>query len=249
MNKRREKYYFTELCELLPEFSKGKFTHLDNNEDPPDFLLDLDGKHIGIELTEMMTLPINPSSFSPQKRSKFLRKIVDQTKKTFEKQCNRKLIADFSFTNPFLLKENEIEHYCNSLSMFIKKNIDDLDLREDEYTEISNNYPKNVQRLLVMEVPPTQNQYIWTDQSWFITDTFKIDNPTNTEIIQVIKRKEDKIENWKPCDYKILVIIMGGQIGSIFKDNYPTINIETTLFDQVLLLNIISKTIKKIIYF
>lgn len=237
-NKERidERYYFSTLGKYLPELVSGDVKHLTSPNDPPDFLVKQSDLTLGIEITEWMS--ILPNQKNLQEQLRFLQMIVDTTQEQVEKHHPKKLMVEFHFEDDVTLKGNEIEKYSKSLSEYILKNIDGKELKVDEYLEIGMDYPRFIQKILVRELIPHETSDIWVKLRWTIQKIMRIEPPSELILSKIIERKELKLKNWKKCDSKILVIVVGGKKGSIYRDVSPELKIES-IFDRVILFNMI----------
>jgi len=88
---------------------------------------------------------------------------------------------------------------------------------------------------------PPETSDMWIKHSWSIQKIMRIEPPSELILPKIIERKESKLKNWKKCDRKILVIVVGGKKGSIYGDVSPELKIES-LFDRVILFNMILKS-------
>ena len=233
MNREDEKVAFQIFLDLYRKLPPGE------KSERPDFVINLNGEKIGVELTELMEEKVHPYS-SAAKYS-----LEDKIAKSAQIQYNslsiKKVQAHLRFADNLNLALSEVDTLAAKISKIILNSVNEVPYILSHNYEIQDNLPKGVSGIYYDIAPFMSESHfsIWRGK-W--TGSFSIDY-----LNKVINKKEKNINQYrKIVDQIYLLIIEGfnfsGNLGQFeFKGSLTENN-----FDKIFLLQILSRRLHEI---
>ena len=213
--------------------------HRENPYDPPDYFLKFkNGDSWGIEITELVNAKKNQEKNIPQEKFSLLKNLTRLAEEIFIKESDRNILANIYYMNEIKLSKASIEKVAKKISFELLNKTKYLHIPYNHELEIKGKFPEFIQKICVQAFKPSI-----VKSSWKITTTQCIDYPKDNLIKELIFRKESSIRNFKvSVDKKVLLIVSGTRIGSMFSQMTKKIQDLKTDYDKVYFINLFNET-------
>ena len=180
-----EQYYFEKFCNVY-ELSVCNLKH----SDKPDVIIDLDGKTVGVEITNFYTKDGSDIT-SEQRQNPMREKVVQDAQALYDNKNGIEIHFGF----------NTIEN-MGGLAAKISDFVGIIDGVET----------KTIRRALYSHIPELNFVYLnpepYDDAKWKVKVCANLGLCNPTQLLQIISKKEQKIKEYKKCDeYWLLVVI------------------------------------------
>lgn len=233
MNVEDEKFVFNIFLELYGKLPPGE------KSERPDFVINLNGKKIGVELIELMEQKVQ--TYSSAAKYSLEDKIAKSAQIQYDSLSGKKVLAHLRFADNLKLPLREVDTLAATIAKAILNSVKDLPYVLSHNQEIQDDLPKGVSGIYYDIAPfmPESHFSIWRGK-W--TGSFNIDF-----LNKVINKKEKNISSYrKNLDQIYLLIIEGfnfsGYLGQFeFKGSLTENN-----FDKIFLLQIMSRQLHEI---
>jgi hypothetical protein len=222
MNNAEEKYWFEKFKESFKDFPDGHIIH----RDKPDFIIQLDNKTIGVELTQIFKDNTVDSSLN-EKRKESLRSMVGNTlcdKVQSLIPCGVCLDINWS-------KKDFSKGDIDKITDACVKQIKQLQYPTENYVsfDIVNNgqLPEEIIDISIMN-------FHHLDKPYFVNSNSGVISRVTTEHLKVVLDKKEKaVKNYTNCSEFWLLIIEGSFLSDSF--NKVDVQLSTTTFSKVLI--------------
>lgn len=235
--KARERKFLYEVSQKYPAFPVGEITETES----PDFLIKQNTKIIGIEIVDYIRG--QSKGESAERRNEVIwQKVANTAKETFESKHNIPLMIHFHWNQSHFLRQSEISQLANDVVQLVENHIptqlfENLRISSDE---LDNTRLENIVHFITITKVRNEKQSLWS----FISSGW-IEVQTN-EIQHLIDTKNDKAQEYlRHCDEIWLIIVADGRYisSNIDLSEVATNNVYTSLFEQVLVYDHISKSV------
>jgi hypothetical protein len=228
MNSTDEEFAFKIFLELNGKLPTGE------KSECPDFIINLNGKKIGIELTELMEDVVSP--FSTAAKYALEDKIAKSAQQKYDLKSNKRIIAHLQIVENLNLPKHKIEMLGNQISEILIKTTKDSPYILSHHHEIIDDLPNGILGIYydMTTFMPESHFSVWRGK-W--TGSFDI-NHLNI----AISKKENNIKAYRRnVDQIYLLIIEGFSFSSYlgpFEFKGTTID---NSFDKIFLLQVMSR--------
>jgi hypothetical protein len=233
MNPVDEEFAFKIFLELNGELPLGE------KSECPDFIINLNGEKIGIELTELMEDVA--STFSTPARYALEDKIAKSAQLKYDLISNKRIIAHLQIVENLKLPKHKIEVLGNQISEILLQTTKDSPYILSHHHEIIDDLPNGILGIYYDMTPfmPESHFSVWRGK-W--TGSFDINHLNKT-----ITKKENNINAYRRnVDQIYLLIIEGFSFSSYlgpFEFKGTTID---NSFDKIFLLQVMSRQLYNI---
>ena len=233
MNPTDELFAFKIFLELHGKLSTGK------KSESPDFIINLNGNNIGIELTELMEDVVSP--FSTAARYALEDKIAKSAQRKYDLVSNKRIIAHLQISENIKLPMHKIEILGNQIAEILIFTTKDMPYVLSHHHEIIDDLPNGILGIYYDITPFMTDSHfsVWRGK-W--TGTFDI-NYLNKAII----KKENYITAYRQnVDQIYLLIIEGFTFSSYLGQFEHKGTLCDNTFDKIFLLQVMSRQLFKI---
>ena len=205
----------------------------------PDFLINLDNKIIGVELTELMEEDSGPSSLAA--KYSLEDKIAKSSRIKFDLASNKRIMANLHIRDNLSLPSNKIHSISKEIADLITRTTENYPNTLSYNYEINENLPKEI-LAIYFDIAPfmTESHFSVMRGKW--TGSFNIN-----DLNRAIEKKDKNIPKYrKKADSIYLVIIEGFAPNSWFGPFIKTGTYIKNSFDKIFLLKIMSRELFQI---
>jgi hypothetical protein len=121
-NKVLELDHFECFKKCCPVFPSGEVTHLDNGQDPPDFIVETAEGRLGIEHTEYVR-PIPPGRHSLQGQEERRKRIMNKAQKLYEMTGMPVVHVTAHWMKKLELRNHDEQTFANQIASIVKQNL------------------------------------------------------------------------------------------------------------------------------
>lgn len=223
-----EEYYFNRLKELYPMLPIGKVSR----PEPPDFLIQTDSEIVSVEITQIHNEKEPSQKFTPAQKHATEDQILKTAEHLFSLGGGVPLYVRFHFSDSILLNAKERETLSERICQLIQDKTRNINLSE--------RFSFSLDSCLPNELLFVDGDYFpsVTNGCWYSAKGRFVPNLTTREILNVIKKKEKKLDGYVDnVDRSILVIAEGEIPNSWFAEIETFRQGElTTKFDKVFII-------------
>ncbi|WP_242921588.1 hypothetical protein [Pontibacter liquoris] len=227
-----EEYFFQKLNELYPKLPKGKVS----KPEPPDFVIDTGTETVAIEITQIYNEKEANEKFPPAQKYATEDSIVEEAKRLFYLRSKIPLHVSFSFASNVLLNENQKRSLSNWICQFVEA--------EAQKRELDKHFSFTYREELPQELIRVSGYYFpnVTGTSWFAIKSRLVPNLTKREVLNIISRKEKKLNQYSNKVDKTILVIAEGLIPNSWYDSIETFgNSELkSEFDKIFIIRYLS---------
>jgi hypothetical protein len=233
MNSADEELAFKIFLELHGELPTGEKSVC------PDFIINLDGNKIGIELTELMDDVV--SQYSTPAKYAIEDKIAKSAQQKFELISSKRIIVHLQIVENLILPKHKIEVLGNQIAEILVETIKDSSYILSHHLEIIEDLPNGILGIYYDIAPfmPESHFSVWRGK-W--TGSFDI-NYLN----KAISKKENNIMTYRRNVNQIYLLIIEGFSFSSYLGpfEFRGTAIDNS-FDKIFLLQVMSRLLFKI---
>lgn len=233
MNSDKEEFAFKIFRELLGNLP------LAEKSESPDFIINLDGKRIGIELTELMEENSGQSSLAA--KYSLEDKIAKSARIKFDLRSDKRIMANLQIIDNLRLSSNKIDNVAGEIAEILFKTTKNFPNVLSHDHEITENLPKDILNIYFGITPfMTESQFSVMRGKW--TGSFDLN-----DLNRVIDKKDKNISAYKKkVDQLYLLIIEGFVPNSWYGPFTMTGSTTKNSFDKIFLLKIMSRQLFEI---
>jgi len=202
-----ELYFFNKLRELYQTLPEGDVC----SPDPPDFIIDTGIEKISVEITQIHNEKGPNEKYPPAQKHATEDLILKKAQNLFLQKVGRPLHIRFNFNDNISLSEKQLNHLAQEICNSVELGIEGKRFDEHFSFTIDHNLPGDLVHI--------SGHYFHgiTDVSWYSAKGRFVPNLTKREILNVIQKKESKIDRYRDkVDTAILVIAEGLIPNSLF---------------------------------
>jgi hypothetical protein len=233
----RERKFIDEVAQISPTFPVGEIVDTES----PDFLIKQNSKIIGVELVDYVRGQIEGESV--ERRNEVLwQKVANKAKEFFEAKHNIPLLIHFHWNKRHFLRQAEISQLANDVVRVVENHIPaqlfgNIRIGLDE---LEGTLLENVCHSITITRVRNDKQSLWSfiSSGWLAVQA--------NEIQHLIDAKNDKAQEYlRRCDEIWLIIVADGHYitSNIDLPELTANNVYTSLFEQVLVYDRISKSV------
>ncbi|MGA2407164.1 MAG: hypothetical protein ABSF81_10495 [Bacteroidales bacterium] len=233
MNSYNEEFAFKIFRELHGNLPDGE------KSESPDFIINLDCKRIGIELTELMEEDPGPLSLAA--KYSLEDKISKSAQRQFDNRSDKRIMVNLQIVQKLNLSSHKINHLGSEIAQILIKATKDYPNVLSHHHEINENLPKEILNIY-FDITPfmTESHFSVIRGKW--TDSFNLN-----DLNRIIIKKDKYALNYRlKVDKLYLLIIEGFAPNSWYGPFTMTGSIIENNFDKIFLLKIMSRQLYEI---
>jgi hypothetical protein len=233
MNSADEEFAFKIFLELHGELPTGEKSVC------PDFVINHNGKKIGVELIELMENISQP--FSSAAKYSLEDKIAKSDQRQFDLISNKKLMVNLQIVENLNLPQHKINYLASQIVDILTNTINDKPYVLSHNLEIIENLPKQIVNIYY-DITPflTESHFSVMRSKW--TGSFNLN-----DLNRSIGKKENNVKTYrKNVDLIYLLIIEGFTFSSYLGPFEKKGNIINNSFDKIFLLKVMSRELFEI---
>lgn len=233
MNTYNEEFAFKLFRELHGNLPDGE------KSESPDFIINLDGKMIGIELTELMEEDSGPLSLAA--KYSLEEKIAKSAQRQFDNRSDKRIMVNLQIVEKLNLPSYKITHLASEIAQILINTTKDFPDVLSNNHEIIENLPNEILNIY-FDITPflTESHFTVMRGKW--TGSFNI----NDLVRLIIKKNKYTLDYRRKVDLLYLLIIEGFAPKSWYGSFMMTGSAIENDFDKVFLLKIMSRQLYKI---
>jgi len=199
--KRHEKFFLERFLFSNPDINCSDII----DTETPDFIIISNDEKIGIEITELVNTPEKKNEPFPVQKDSLEKSIVKEAEKQFKKQnLGPALNVSFWFKDSLRCRRHEIAYLGNELKKLVSKNIKHKNLNESFLFRLYEDIPEYLISCKISYHPKIKQSI------WYNTKAKSLPNPTESMIYELIKKKEENIDNYLKKAPKVYLLIVEG---------------------------------------
>jgi hypothetical protein len=232
-----ERHFYDRFLALHDEFPKKE----PEKSEAPDFLIKIDKKVIGVEITQIHNEP-NKGEFLPAQKHALEDKILSKAQKLFFDRNQIHLHVSFHFIDHFQLSGKQVETLIIQICKVIEEKIKGEGLNHNFSFSIIDGLP---QELVVINGDYFPNI---TDTIWYSAKGIWLPNLSKQQIITIINKKEKEIITYKKKASALILLIVEGVIPNSWFDKVdkPEASEIESEFEKIFILRYLSNKLIEI---
>lgn len=195
-----EHHFFTRFSELY--FNDARISII--KSEAPDFLIDKEGKTIGVEVSQIFNQGNANQKHSPIKKYKFENDIILASQKIFETNNKIPLNVRFNFVDEFYLPKEKIFIPAKGISKIIEAQIKNLPSNKHFEFSIEEDLPKELSKISGYFSPEI------TQGIWYSAKSKFLSNLSQEQIKAAIIKKEKKAPAYRVLASELILLLVEG---------------------------------------
>jgi len=233
MNAEEESFAFKIFLEHHGKLSNGE------KSESPDFIINQDGKKIGVELIELMEKPDMPIPTSA--KYSLEDKIAKSAQRQFDLVSNRQLMVNLQIVENLRLSLSKVDHLASQIVEVLLKSTKDSPNVLTHNLEITENLPNGILNIYY-DITPFLTESLFSVMRGKWTGSF-----TLNDLNRAINKKETYISLYRrKVDLIYLLIIEGFSFSSHLGSFEKIGSIAANGFDKIFLLKVMSRQLFEI---
>ena len=233
MNSDQEEFAFKLFLELHGNLPSGE------KSESPDFIIHIDGKRIGIEITELMEE--TKLSISSAAKYSIEDKIAKSAQRQYDNISDKRLNVNLQIANNLNISKNRVDHLSRLISEILRDEIKDFPYAITHNLEINADLPEEILGIYY-------DVYPFLDESHFSVMRGKWTGSFNIiDLNRAIRKKECYTPLYKSKTDLVYLLILEGLSFSSYLGPFEMIGtIVDNSFDKIFLLKILSRQLFEI---
>ena len=219
-----ELWTFQTFVKLYPGGPITAFT----KHESPDFIVEIEGKRIGIELTEIFQDSTGSHS-KLQQRSSDWENFTNQFIRELQPFVEFTFAIGIHFTESHPIRKARKTKIIEQLISVCVPKLLGLSNRQNVEFDYFDNLPEEIHSIYITRFDGMEASFNYKSEGGSVA-TLSVEH-----LLPVLANKEAKLKNYLGCDEYWLVIREGNYYAGSFSDNQPDISVKSS-FDQVFLL-------------
>jgi len=207
MKKSRELIHLEHFKSVCPFFPDGDIEPLENDQEPPDFIVHSPPKHLGIEHTEIFQ-PGPSHGGSQQAQDSLAQKVVDKVNQLYLQNHSQSLLVQVTFKPRTKISKQDISRIADMINNLVEETLIEpgspITLKRTR--ENSERFPKEVAMMTIF------GQSNGNENRWCCSSAGFISEITVEQLQKIIDNKESKLDNYKFKCSEIWLLIVSDNI-------------------------------------